>query len=239
LISREGVTLPEIYLRDIINNSSQDISFYDLGGVPQELFRSLVQLARLAHENEVACSMEWVTFNMAPILKLETSIRKWTSPSFSDNTFEDAKDGESYESYQFMQDSYHCAEAWRCTLLIYIERVFKWDRTDSAPQKIHRLARRIIDHVRCCRRSSLIQKQLLLPVFLAGSELTDPDAQELVRGYCAWWTEKSHYEMFQTVGALLEHIWKRRSNTFWWGVAVDEKTKASSSPTNQIRYLFG
>jgi hypothetical protein len=183
--------------------------------------------------------MQWVIFNIAPILRLEVTIREWQSPSFSDQTFENDKDDESCEHYQFKQDSYHCAEAWRCTLLIYIERVFKWNRTDSPPQSIYRLARKTLDHVRCCRRSSLIQKQLLLPVFLAGCELTDLDAQELVRSYCTWWTEKSHYEMFQTAGSLLEDIWTRRSETFWWGVVVDEKTKSSTHTANPISYLFG
>lgn len=233
--------MPDSYSQYLLNNADNDSwSFYDLGGVPQELFQSLLQLSRLARENEIVSTMKWASFNLAPVQQLEDSLKAWTSLRFSDLTLsEETNKGETYQDYQIRHDSHHCAEAWRFTLLLYIQRVFKWDRTHSPSPIIYRLARKVLDHVRCCRNTSLIQKQLLIPVFLAGSELSDIDAQEVARSYCAWWTEKSRYKMFETAGVVLEEMWKSRTETSWWGSYLDEQRMSLEYSASQVNYLFG
>lgn len=243
LISRDGLVIPNEYLEYVLDSTTRDVwCFYDLGGCPQGLFVHLARLAHLARENEVAASMEWVQFNLAPVRKIETAIKDWQCPRFRDASIDDSdKDQgtDGAEQYQFQQDLYHCAEAWRLSLLIYIERVFKWDRNTKAPAIIEKLARKTLDHIRCCRRTSLIQKQLLLPVFLAGSESLDEDAREMVRNFCGWWTEKSRYEMFHTVSVLLEDLWQDTSPNAWWGSNIDKKTKPVLPGQTPMYFLLG
>lgn len=236
--------MPEKYLTYILDNTRNGTwTFYDLSGCPQELFTWLVQLARFAREKEIVMSMEWATFNMTPVLEAETVIKQWKSPGFADKCSISALDegGEldgDEDKYQFQQDAYHCAEAWRYALLLYIERVFKWDRASTPSITLGKYVRSALDHIRCCQRSSLIRKQLLLPVFLAGSETTESDSRDMVRSYCDWWAEKSRYKMFHTVSILLEEIWQDPSHT-WWGSAVDQKTKHSRSAQEPINFLLG
>lgn len=245
LVSRRQLIISGKYLSHLLDNANRGSwTFYELSGCPEELFAWLVQLARFARENEMVESMEWATFNMTPVIRVENAIKKWRSPVFADKCSITTLDEENTESedendYQFQQDTYHCAEAWRYALLLYIERVFKWDRVSDPSVTIGKYARSVLDHIRCCQRTSLIQKQLLLPVFLAGSETMDSDSREMVRNYCEWWTEKSRYKMFHTVSTLLEEIWQDPSYTSWWGSAVDRKTKHRQSTEESMSFLFG
>lgn len=69
------------------------------------------------------------------------------------------------------------------------------------------LVRSTINDIRCVRRSSQTQKQLLLPAFIAGSETSDPELRRFICAYCDWWSNKSNYKMFDTVSKLLVQIW--------------------------------
>jgi hypothetical protein len=88
------------------------------------------------------------------------------------------------------------------------------------------LVRKTLDHIRCCRRSSQTQKQLLLPVFLAGSETSDEDMRVFVKRYCAYWAEKSRYSMFNSVPTLLDEIW---STGNWWGRVINNTATGTTS----------
>lgn len=171
-------------------------------------------------------------------------------------------DGGSVLDYRL--DLYHCAEAWRYALLIYIERVFKWQdrkaakrRADEAGDEdenvnhktddghadntalLQFLARRTLNHVTSCRRTTFVQKQLMLPVFLAGAEIRDAGLRNDARDYCVWWGTKTRYNMFITGRALLEDVWRRRaaageSVDVWWGDVFDQKGKRGEK-----EYLLG
>ena len=119
-------------------------------------------------------------------------------------------------------------------------------------RQLHRAVRTSLNHVRCVRRSSQTQKQLLLPIFLAGSETTDEELRGVVRGYCEWWANKSRYQMFSTVPDLLTDIWaaidKARDDTLdgasdetpWWGNVIDEKLEMTAiGNKTTAHYLFG
>ncbi|CAK7203388.1 hypothetical protein SEUCBS139899_006121 [Sporothrix eucalyptigena] len=160
-------------------------------------------------------------------------------------------------------DLYHCAEAWRYALLIYIERVFKWqnhkwqaerrrrrkeggsDDDDTSEEEeeeekdsaslLQFLARRTLNHVTSCRRTTFVQKQLMLPVFLAGAEIRDMGLRNDARDYCVWWGSKTRYNMFITARALLEEVWRRgESEDVWWGDIFDQKGKPGEK-----EYLLG
>ncbi|KAI9927546.1 hypothetical protein MW887_003164 [Aspergillus wentii] len=188
LVSRQGPIIDQAYLKFLVKWEEQDEwSFFDLTGCPGELLVHLFHLAELAKQKEMSCTMEWLTFNMTPIIAIEQKIMNWTNNHVlpSNDT-----DTDSEETFHAHQDRHHCAEAWRYTLLIYIERVFKWERQQHRPRCMPRLVRMTLDHVRSCRRTSQTQKQLLLPVFLAGSETADKDMQGFVKDYCRYWGEK-------------------------------------------------
>ncbi|ERT00199.1 hypothetical protein HMPREF1624_03570 [Sporothrix schenckii ATCC 58251] len=172
-------------------------------------------------------------------------------------------DGGSVLDYRL--DLYHCAEAWRYALLIYIERVFKWQDRKAAQRRadeagddaadgnatrkpaptadngdlLQFLARRTLNHVTSCRRTTFVQKQLMLPVFLAGAELRDAGLRNDARDYCAWWGTKTRYNMFITARALLEDVWRRRVAAgedvdVWWGELFDQKGQRADK-----EYLLG
>lgn len=233
LISRQGTIFDRFYRDFLIKWEQKDEwSFFELTGCPGDLLVHLFCLAELAKQKELASSMEWLTFNMTPIENIERKVIEWQN-EMAPQILEDE------EQIHDQQDRYHCAEAWRYSLLVYIERVFKWDRKQRRPFSIARFARTTLDHVRSCRRTSQTQKQLLLPVFLAGSETTDADMRRFVKGYCKHWAEKSRYNMFDSASLLLDEIWMA-SPSQWWGAFIDDKTTASKGPLETVtQFLFG
>lgn len=183
--------------------------------------------------------MKWLSFDMTPVTETEQKITNWEnnlnpSPEGEDNRH--ITDGEAERQFHDQQDRYHCAEAWRYALLIYIERIFKCGPDQPRPRKMVRLVRETLDHVRCCRRTSQTQKQLLLPVLLAGSETSDEDMRDFVKWYCKYWGEKTRYSMFNSAPALLDEIWATGK---WWGAIVDSKSKPLGPGELVTQFLFG
>lgn len=242
LISRQGMVFDRAYLDFLIKWERHDEwSFFALTGCPGELLIHLFHLADLAKQKEIASSMEWLTFNMTPIISIEREIIEWKNeilPGPFEDDFDNAEFYAGDENYvNDQQDRYHCAEAWRYTLLIYIKRVFKWNRQKGHSCPMARLVRTTLDHVRSCRQTSQTQKQLLLPVFLAGSETSDADMQGFAKSYCKHWAEKSQYNMFNSALSLLDEIWMASQ---WWGFVIYNKTKATAGPGQMVtQFLFG
>ncbi|CAI7632592.1 unnamed protein product [Penicillium crustosum] len=239
LISRQSPIMDQAYLDFLVRWEKQDEwSFFDLTGCPQQLLVHLFQLSELAKQCEVALSMKWLTFNMTPITKIEHELIEWKndtdSPSSDDDS--DLTEEDAIKQFHEQQDRYHCAEAWRYALLLYLEYIFKGDRQRRSIC-VTRLVRKTIDHIRCCRRTSQTQKQLLIPVFLAGSETSDDDMRHFVKEYCAYWGEKSRYSMFNSVPVLFDEIWATGK---WWGAVIDSKTRPSSGHgQGAMQLLFG
>ncbi|OJJ01287.1 hypothetical protein ASPVEDRAFT_82811 [Aspergillus versicolor CBS 583.65] len=253
LISRKGPTMDRAYLEFLVRWEQQDEwSFFDLTGCPRELFVHLFDLAGLAHQFEISLSMKWLSFSTVPIVEIESRLVQWKNDDRDVAFAGDGADQEEDEEYRpgisrveteeqlhAQQDRFHCAETWRCALLLYLERVFKGDRgRDSRAHTrrhlaLNRLARKIINHSQCCRRTSQTQKQLLLPIFLAGCETADAEMREFVKGYCTYWGERSRYNMFNSASVLLEEIWSTQQ---WWGAVIDSKSRSSST---EAELLFG
>ncbi|PLB46425.1 hypothetical protein P170DRAFT_465948 [Aspergillus steynii IBT 23096] len=241
LVSRQGTILSRAYLDYLQRYEKEDQwSFYQLSGCPTDLVAHIFSLAELAHQRELASTMAWLTFDLTPIVQIEAQIRHWKHPLYSSHLVELDSDSEDFEdadesSFHAQQDRYHCAEAWRHALLLYIERVFKWERGTPRPRSLSRLVRITLDHVRCCRRTSLTQKQVLLPVFLAASETSSEEMRDIARNYCRWWGDRSRYHMFHSVPGLLEEIW---SGDYWWGSVVDSKTRGTVGHI-PVEFLLG
>lgn len=247
LTTRRGCVLSESTVLSLLSPSgSSESSFYSISGCPRDLFSYMIRLASYAREYELASTMTCVKFNMEPVLEAGKSIREWNNPRFTaahDSEGTTDVDGgdvqmEQIDIAQYKEDLYHCAEAWRYALLLYIERVFKW-RDQPASPLLGFLARRTLNHVASCRRSSMLQKQLLLPVFLGGCETVDEDLRQQARIYCQWWNEKSRYDMFLTAGGLLEEIWNTGDSRVWWGSVLDQKARDNGKPSVSRQYLFG
>ncbi|KAL4886799.1 fungal-specific transcription factor domain-containing protein [Aspergillus karnatakaensis] len=131
LISRRGPVMDQAYLDYLAYWEKKDEwSFFELTGCPRDLLVYLFHLAELARQNEIALSNKWLTFDMTPVLELEQKLLHWKDSDVSplDETDHGFSDSEVEKQFYEEQDRYHCTEAWRCSLLLYLERVLKRDR---------------------------------------------------------------------------------------------------------------
>ncbi|KAM0428481.1 hypothetical protein ACHAPT_006841 [Fusarium lateritium] len=246
LTSRQGCVLSESTIISLFNHDkASNETFYSVSGCPEALFRHMIRLGSYAREFELVTNMTCVKFDMGPVLGVEKEIREWTDPEYGDLPDQIVADTPPTEGCDigdvahYKEDLHHCAEAWRYGLLIYIGRVFKWQRDQPAPPILGFLARKTLNHVTSCRYTSMLQKQLLLPVFLAGCETKDEHLRQVARTYCSWWNERTRYDMFLTANALLEEVWSNESPNSWWGSIIDQKSRSNVGTGDARQYLFG
>ena len=238
LMSRQNPVFDEAYLNAIFSSGSDDSQlFFDLSGCPAVFAKFMTRLARTAAKFEATQFFAWARFDDSPVDELERCLKSWSNPY--GNTCHNIK---IEEDPQVTRDSFHCVEAWRHALLIYILQVFRRDQREDNAKTTAYFARLILDHTRCIRRSSVTQKQVLLPVFLAGSEVLDVSSRKEICDYCSFWAEANGYYMFQNVADLLGSVWKDRKQhaeqPYWWGMTVDRYTQtAAGSMTTQ--FLLG
>lgn len=123
-----------------------------------------MQLVKLAKEYQNTFLMQHTRFDLTPVNEIQTSIINWgnVDPVIDDRLSE--------EAMQQQRDRWNCIEAWRYGLLLYIARVFRCNGRTSppTPPRLATYARFIFEHVQCCRRTSIVQKQAFLPLFFAG-----------------------------------------------------------------------
>lgn len=123
-------------------------------------------------------------------------------------------------------DRFHCVEAWRYAIILYTRRVFRSHQDLADLRVIDHLTRVILDHVRCIRKTQMVQKQVLLPVFLAAGEVEDEDTRNFVRQYCNHWSRTARYSQFETALASIENIWAtydaRQRAVYWWGCNIGD-----------------
>lgn len=243
----------ESTILSLFNNQDKtsDGTFYSVSGCPEALFRHMIRLGSYAREFGLIANMTCAKFDMGPIHEVRKEIREWKDPEYGDFADEQFSDSPSLmgsvvdfgDMAQYKEDLHHCAEAWRYGLLTYISRVFDWQRDglQTAPGPVLGfLARKTLNHVSSCRASSTLQKQLLLPVFLAGCETADEHLREVARAYCRWWNERTRYDMFLTAHALLEEVWSKGSSPqSWWGSIIDQKSRSTVGADKGRQYLFG
>ncbi|KAH6646199.1 fungal-specific transcription factor domain-containing protein [Truncatella angustata] len=238
LVSRQGPILPYSYFQALLTlEDDNHWSFFSLIGCPRQLVVPLMQLARLAEENEKAASMHCARFDPTLVDEIQASIINWENPSFE---FEDDL---PEEKIQQQRDEWNCVEAWRYGLLIYIIRVFQWDRTRSPPSRLIGYARHVFEHVYSCRKTAVVQKQLLLPLFFGGCETKDQYFRRSIRDYCRYWDKASGYNLFRTASSLLEDIWQELDRSpyddVWWGSVVDKKQDLYQFPLYPMQFCFG
>lgn len=254
IISRRGLTLPRRYFDHLYTTEKNaDWSFYGLTGCPGSLVKILIDLAELAEQKELSLSMRWLHLDAAPVRAIEAALRTWTNP-YAEDDGESSPEPEcasdditatAEEEIHDRCDRFHVSEAWRFALLTFVYRILHWDRRSPPPKALKRTARAALDHVRCCRQTSQTQKQALLPVFLAGSEIQDEETRKSATSYCQWWTIRSRYNMFATVTILLEQIWSdqdSKGRSVWWGSILDKLSGCSTyneTGHDISQFLFG
>ncbi|KAL6400078.1 hypothetical protein AUP68_15770 [Ilyonectria robusta] len=243
LTRRQGCVLSESTIISLFNHDEDNKTFYSVSGCPEALFRQMIRLGSYAWECELVANMTCAKFDMGPVLEVESKIREWTDPDYGNlhhQYLSDTAPGcDLGDVAHYKEDLHHCAEAWRYGLLIYIARVFRWQRDQPAPPVLGFLARKTLNHVSSCRYTSMLQKQLLLPVFLAGCETSDEHLRQTARTYCSWWNERTRYDMFLTANALLEEVWSNDSPNAWWGSTIDQKSRSNVGSGDARQYLFG
>lgn len=199
-----------------------------LCGVPKELFQYFRELIQLASEKEQISQMKYAKFDTTRVYELEQAIQEYTAAVFRpQDSIDDTTDGD--EMIHTWHDYCNASNAWKYALLLYLARVLKWDRTGASrlPEATS-LSRLILDSVRSCRPESSLRKQLLFPLFLAGSESMDSYSRKFVKEYCEEWYRNSRYTMFMEALELLQDIWahkdvKKDDYSIWWGGVIGNR----------------
>ncbi|KAJ9606635.1 hypothetical protein H2200_008643 [Cladophialophora chaetospira] len=220
-LSREDLRLPLTYLEMLLEcGDSPECSFFALNGCSLELVMAMARLAKLAAIYEKTRQMEWTIFDRTPVDQVIAEVKSFVNKE--DATLDDTSLSE--DDPDAKRDCFHCIEAWRHAILLYTCRVFTPWQDSAGIRMISYLARVTLDHVRCISRRSFIQKQVLLPVFLAGSEVGDEQDRAWIREYCKHWSAAARFYMFESTRFLLEDIWQdwdvSTRDSYWWGLKV-------------------
>jgi hypothetical protein len=225
-LSRQEPRLPVSYLEALMTCDDNDSwSFFTLNGCPLEFVLAMARLAKLASIYEKTIRMEWTIFNDLPVLSETSEVMAFANPEAVSLDDVDALGFE--ENVDARRNRFHCIEAWRHAILLYVCRVFTQPQTFQNSRKAAHLARLILDSVRCIPSIDILQKQVLLPMFLAGAEMKSGPDRDFVRQYCKLWAEKSRAYHFESASELLEGIWSESDmladEQYWWGVTVDSQ----------------
>ncbi len=222
LLARQEPIFPLAYLEALLEcNSDDGWTFFSLNGCPGPFVHVMARLAKLASTYVKVASLncEWTTFNLLPVELLVDELKNWRNED--DCSFQNLEDNEDPD---LKRDRYHCSEAWRYAIMLYAVRVFAKKQDQHGLQWIKFLSRVILDHIRCIKQDALIQKQVLIPIFLAAAEAGDESDRTFARQYNHNWSSRCRYYMFETAQTILEKIWvdwdQDTRDVYWWGVTV-------------------
>lgn len=236
-MSRREPILPLIYLETLMQiPESADWSFLVLVGCPVQFLMAMARLAKLAAIYEKTTRMEWTIFNDLPVQLVVDEVQRFENVEAVNaadlETLEDDPDAK--------RNRFHCIEAWRHAILLFAARAFCKNQDQNGIRKITHLARIVLDCVRCIPQAEFFQKQVLLPVFLAGSEIGAETDRTFVRQYLQYWNKTSRFEHFGSARDLLEDIWRdwnvSNRDICWWGIKIQHQpaTPADSMVTEAL-----
>ncbi|KAI1616244.1 fungal-specific transcription factor domain-containing protein [Exophiala viscosa] len=251
LLAREDPVFPYSYFEAVLKSEGrQPWTFYELNGCPRELLVPMMQLSTLAARDAQSTTPSESVLDI--VTEIELSIRRYeySGAGLSDLVFEGIDTDEN--DLHIERDRYHCCEAFRYALLIYILRVFTMRRVLALEDETERererkrvrsrlsfLARVALEHVASCRPDDDIQKQVLFPLFVAGAETRHIAHRDIVREYCASWYGRFGYQMFNTVGEVLEVVWQKQDagdEMYWWGEELDSRRAVEG---DHVQFCFG
>ena len=243
LTSRSKPRLVDPYL-DLLKgfNQSDGWSFLTLAGCPTAFVVAMARLAALAHRHGRQSGSRRNVHDADFQLVLD-EVRSYNHicelGCLSYTNFDSAgTDGALSRHY--------CIEAWRHAIFLYTIRVFNAQQSDQDLASISYQARMVLDSARCIPPTEPFQKQVLLPVFLAGAEVGDDFNRSFVRTYCQHWSKACNFDQFSGALALLEDIWtdwtSENRNLHWWGVKIgngSDHAHAEGDDVLQKKLLLG
>lgn len=212
--------MPESYVDALMVDEGMDErTFFALNGCPYAFMKCMRQFARAAAVLQRTIPDD-DPFDMQQIDELVEYLKGWTNDYTT--SLEDVQISE--EDPDDRMDRYHCVEAWRSAIILYSRRVFCSHQDPAGLRVIRHLSRTVLDHVRCIRETQMVQKQVLLPIFLAAVEVADENNRCFVRQYCKHWSTTARYTQFETALALIENIWLAYEVSdradYWWGCEI-------------------
>ncbi|KAI1626791.1 fungal-specific transcription factor domain-containing protein [Exophiala viscosa] len=233
LLSRRPCIFPYSYLETVLPwEGVQSWGFFDLNGCPRELLVPMIQLANLTESLDSSGKLPVSLREL--VAGIEENIRNYkpVGGAPADDFVVDLPDEEAEDYFNVATDYYHCCEAFRYALLLYILRVFKRaEGITNYHARLRHLSRLVMDHVISIQDSSSIRKQLLLTIFLAGAETKLDAHRHFIRGYCAKWYEVYGYQMFTTALEILEELWSNSDageTEIWWGDVLDVRRRTDT-----------
>jgi hypothetical protein len=215
-------------------------TFLDLGGCPGQFVFAMARLAKLASIYEKVTAVDSTTFNMLLVGTIVEEVKSWNNTE--DICFQEIHE---LDDMSAKRDRFHCIEAWRHAIFLYTLRVFTKKQDQRGLQSISHLKRVILDHIRCIKQDMIIQKQILIPLFLAGAEIGDETDRAFVEQYCKHWSYTSRYSMFENAEILMKHVWAdwcvSIRDVYWWGVKVSSENPLKSRREDPManRLLLG
>lgn len=219
LVSRRPPILPVSYTIAVISQNDS-WTFFDLIGCPDQLVIYMSALVCLDRN-----SSTW----SKDVEEIYASIEEYQNEC-------DYKDFlPSDDNLDYFKSRYHCGEAWKKCLMLYILQLDS-GRSDI---ELRRLSSHILNHVFQIDRLEhvQIQKQVLLPVLIAGAEVRDLKCRNMIREYCQYWSKKVGFWMFSTILDMLEKGWEQIDNNVILHCCWYEVLK--SDVQNDTEYLVG
>ncbi|CAM1511805.1 Fc.00g093180.m01.CDS01 [Cosmosporella sp. VM-42] len=211
LLSRRDPIFPQEYIEYVLSwKSESQWSLLALNGFPDSAFLHMYEIAKAAaHASSLSDGQ---------VAGLEMKL--WLAPFDTDQGTTD-------------KEIAALADCWRLGLLLYCTRVFH--RGESAKRKARVLAEEIIWLVHEIPPDSNKQKQALLPLFLAASEIDTSRFRRIAVDFCERWKKRSGIWLNQTAVELLKTVWaavdENPDKDIWWGDFVN--------PPLDSGFLFG
>ncbi|KPI44183.1 uncharacterized protein AB675_6388 [Cyphellophora attinorum] len=275
LIGRKQTRFPDRYLKTLLRYSGEDgWSWMSLNGCSVDLVKIMARLTRLAATYEKVLDMEWASFDHTPVRQLIDELCRWKNPEDldiatmtlptspppsganaggSDEPDHGSMDHNNSDDPDVQINNMYCADDGAC---IRTEHEMRIQRLRLRTIRI--LSRKIMDCIGCIGDAAIVQKQALLPIFLAGAEIVplpgvgpaDPVGlhikRNFVRAYCKRWTEMARYNMFASVSTLLERVWADADSAVasatpnespedsWWGCYVGPRGFTSTATSTSF-----
>lgn len=133
------------------------------------------------------------------------------------------------------RDLVHINESFRSSALLYTERLAHPLLPSSAPN-FQDLVRIALSHITALPVTSCVNKFLLWPLFIAGTECVDPNDRAIVRDRCVEIQRESGFFNNLSVLDVLERVWKETGHGMEGGEVEEVRRRRRDSSNASGRY---
>jgi hypothetical protein len=130
------------------------------------------------------------------------------------------------------RDLIHINESFRYSALLYTERLGH-PLLPSSHDQFQQLVSQVLCHITALPVTSCVNKFLMWPLFIAGTECVDEGHREFIRGRCRDLTEESGF--FNNISSLwiLEKVWKEVGNNVRGSEAEEVRARRRDSEASK------